>query len=77
LNACGYSLGATFSPTWMDWPMFYSGNSVLARPNMVFFLHMILMDSDANRAMTLGQTARVTEDGCESLSHAPLDLIIK
>jgi Xaa-Pro dipeptidase len=77
LNACGYSLGATFSPTWMDWPMFYSGSSVLARPNMVFFLHMILMDSDANRAMTLGQTVRVTDDGCESLSHAPLDLIVK
>jgi Xaa-Pro dipeptidase len=77
LNACGYSLGATFSPTWMDWPMFYSGSSALARPNMVFFLHMILMDSDANRAMTLGQTVRVTEDGCEPLSRAPLDLIIK
>jgi Xaa-Pro dipeptidase len=57
--------------------MFYSGSSALARPNMVFFLHMILMDSDANRAMTLGQTVRVTEDGCEPLSRAPLDLIIK
>jgi hypothetical protein len=21
-NACGYSLGATFAPTWMDFPMF-------------------------------------------------------
>lgn len=77
LNACGYSLGATFAPTWMDWPMFYSGSSVLARPNMVFFLHMILMDSDADRAMTLGQTVCVTEDGCEPLSRAPLDLIVK
>lgn len=77
LNACGYSLGATFAPTWMDWPMFYTGNAVLAQPNMVFFLHIILMDSDANRAMTLGQTVLVTKEGCEPLSRMPLDLIIK
>lgn len=77
LNACGYSLGATFAPTWMDWPMFYTGNPILAQPNMVFFLHMILMDSDANRAMTLGQTVLVTKDGCEPLSRMPLDLIVK
>jgi Xaa-Pro dipeptidase len=22
MNATGYSLGATFAPNWMDWPMF-------------------------------------------------------
>lgn len=77
MNACGYSLGATYTPTWMDWPMFYTGNPVVAQPNMVFFLHMILMNSNANRAMTLGQTVRVTEDGCEPLSGASLDLIMK
>jgi Xaa-Pro dipeptidase len=77
LNACGYGLGATFAPTWMDWPMFYTGSPILAQPNMVFFLHMILMDSDANRAMTLGQTVLVTKDGCEPLSRMPLDLIVK
>ena len=26
LNACGYSLGARFTPSWMDPPMFYQGN---------------------------------------------------
>jgi Xaa-Pro dipeptidase len=26
LNACGYSLGARFTPSWMDMPMFYQGN---------------------------------------------------
>ena len=26
MNACGYSLGATFAPNWMDWPMLYTGN---------------------------------------------------
>jgi len=32
LNACGYSLGTTFAPNWMDWPMFYHGNPVEAAP---------------------------------------------
>ena len=31
LNACGYSLGATFAPNWMDWPMAYAGQPY-ARP---------------------------------------------
>ena len=26
MNACGYSLGTTFSPNWMDWPMLYTNN---------------------------------------------------
>ena len=32
LNACGYSLGATFAPNWMDWPMFHAGQTYEARP---------------------------------------------
>ncbi len=60
LNATGYSLGTTFAPNWMDWPMFYHGNPVLAAENMVFFLHMILMDSDTNHAMCFGHTVVVT-----------------
>ena len=32
LNACGYSLGARFTPTWMDWPMFYRGNRTESSP---------------------------------------------
>jgi Xaa-Pro dipeptidase len=74
LNACGYSLGATYAPTWMDWPMLYAGNPTPAQPDMVFFIHIILMDSDADRAMSLGQTVRVTETGCEALSKAPLEI---
>ena len=77
LNACGYSLGTTFAPNWMDWPMFYHANPEPAVPGMVFFLHMIVMDSDSGLAMTLGQTVAVGEGGCESLSGAPLDLIVK
>lgn len=75
MNACGYSLGTTFTPTWMDWPMLYTGNPVVAEPNMILFLHMIFVNSDNGRAMTLGHTVRVTETGCERLSRSSLDLL--
>ena len=75
LNACGYSLGTTFSPNWMDWPMLYHGNPVEAAPGMVFFCHMIIFDSERGLAMTLGRTSLITEAGAEPLSRAPLDLI--
>jgi len=77
LNACGYSLGATYAPTWMDWPMLYARNPVEAAPDMIFFIHIILANSDTQRAMTLGQTVRVTESGCERLSRLPLELVVK
>jgi Xaa-Pro dipeptidase len=77
LNATGYSLGTTFAPNWMDWPMFYHGNPVIAAPNMVFFLHMILMDSDTEHAMCFGHTVVVTETGCECLSDRSLDLVVR
>ena len=71
MNACGYSLGATFAPTWMDGPMFHAGNPRPIAPGMVLFVHIIVADSDAGLAMTLGETVIVTEDGRERLSHAP------
>jgi Xaa-Pro dipeptidase len=77
LNATGYSLGTTFAPNWMDWPMFYHANPVIAEENMVYFLHMILMDSDTDHAMCFGHTVVVTETGCEVLSRRSLDLIVK
>ena len=77
LNACGYSLGAVFAPIWMDYPMFYHGNPEPAAPGMVFFLHMILMDSDANLAMSLGETVIVTDGAPERLSSMPLELVAK
>ena len=54
-NACGYSLGAAYGPSWVDPPWFYQGNEVVAVPNMVFFPQVMLMNSDTQRAMTLGQ----------------------
>ena len=77
LNATGYSLGATFAPNWMDWPMFYHGNPVPAKPNMVFFLHIILMDSESGIAMCPGHTVVVTKTGCETLSAHSLDLVVR
>jgi Xaa-Pro dipeptidase len=74
--ACGYALGTTFSPNWMDKPMLYSGNPVLAEPGMVFFLHCIVTDSDRGIAMSLGYTCLVTDDGREVLSKRPLDMIV-
>ncbi len=75
LNACGYSLGATFAPNWMDWPMLYHGNPVEAAPGMVFFIHIILFDAARGLAMTLGRTSIVGATGAEPLSRASLDPI--
>jgi Xaa-Pro dipeptidase len=77
LNACGYSLGAVYPPSWMDWPMFLHGSPVELAPGMVFFLHMVLMDSEAGAAMTLGRTSLITERGSAPLSSAALDLVVK
>jgi Xaa-Pro dipeptidase len=74
--ACGYSLGTTFSPNWMDWPMLFSGNTVLAEPGMVFFLHCIITDSESGIAMSLGHTCLVTGNGREVLSARPLEFIV-
>ena len=75
MNACGYSLGATFSPNWMDWPMLYTGNPYILKPGNVFFMHMILMDSDNQLAMNLGETYLVTENGNERLGKQKIDLV--
>ena len=76
MNACGYSLGATFSPNWMDWPMLYTGNPYVIQPGNVFFMHMILMDSENQLAMNLGETYLVTENGNERLGKQKLDLVV-
>lgn len=76
LAACGYSLGAKFTPSWMDPPMFYAGNQWVLEAGMVMFAHMILMDSDSGTAMCLGRTFLVGINGNECLTDAPLDLIV-
>jgi Xaa-Pro dipeptidase len=76
LNACGYSLGPRFSPSWMEDQMFYEGAPTVMEPGMVFFLHMILMDSATGTAMTLGRTSLVTEAAAEGLSRMPVEMVV-
>ena len=76
MNACGYSLGALFSPNWMDWPMLYTKNPYIIQPGNIFFMHMILMDSENQLAMNLGETYLVTHSGNERLGKKKLDLVI-
>ena len=76
LNACGYSLGALYPPTWMDWPMIYRDNPVAVEPNMVIFMHMILLDWDRRLAMSVGDTVLVTAGGCETLTKMGTGLTV-
>lgn len=77
LNACGYSLGARFTPSWMEREMFYSGNEQSIRADMSLFVHMIIMDSESDTAMTLGHTYLTTDGDPAALSAKSLDLIVK
>ncbi len=74
MAACGYSLGATYRPSWMDVPpMLYAGNAQPALPGMVLFLHAILIDAPAGLAMSLGHTLIVTATGSEVLTRLTPD----
>ncbi|GLS32125.1 Xaa-Pro dipeptidase [Mesorhizobium albiziae] len=77
LNACGYSVGARFTPSWMDMPMFYQGNPEPIAPDMTLFAHMIIMDSETETAMCLGRTYLTTDSQPRPLSRHDLDLIVK
>ena len=75
LNSCGYSLGARFSPSWMEHQMFHAGNPQEIAADMTLFVHMIIMDSETGTAMTLGQTYITTEGAPKPLSRYGLDFI--
>ncbi len=74
LNACGYALGARFTPSWMDAPMFYEANPHVLGADEVYFLHMILMDSDSQTAMCLGRSYVTTQGEAAPLNAPDLDL---
>ena len=74
LNACGYALGARFTPSWMDRPMFYEANPHEIAADEVYFLHMILMDSETETAMCLGRTYVTTAGAAAPLNAPDLDL---
>ena len=55
--------------------MIFTGNPLIIKPGMVFFMHMILMDSKAQLAMNLGETYFVTENRYERLGKQKLDSV--
>ncbi|HEY6114576.1 MAG TPA: Xaa-Pro peptidase family protein [Candidatus Dormibacteraeota bacterium] len=77
LKACGYTMGATFPPTWMEQPMIYRDNPLTLQPNMVFFTHMILSDRETGLTMSLGETSIVTDGAPEVITHVPREPIIR
>jgi Xaa-Pro dipeptidase len=61
----------------MDWPMFYERNPWVIEPGMVFFAHMILMDSETETALCLGRTSIVGEAGPDPVTLPDLDLAVR
>ena len=56
--------------------MIYTNNPYIIQPGNIFFMHMILMDSENQLAMNLGETYLVTGDGNERLGKQKLDLVV-
>jgi len=56
--------------------MLYTGNPYVIQPANVFFMQMILIDSDNVLNMNLGETYLVTENGNERLGKQKLDLVV-
>ncbi len=77
MQACGYGMGAVYTPIWVDFPMFYAGNPLPMQAGQVFFLHMILADAEAGLGYSLGHSVLVTDKGVERLSRQPLDLLVR
>jgi Xaa-Pro dipeptidase len=74
-NACGYGLGVTFAPNWMDWPMFYRDNPEEILPGMVLFYTGGVRDHSDDTIAVCGETFVITETGHERLSRLPLDYV--
>ena len=74
--ACGYALGCTFKPTWMDVPpMIYTGNPLILEPGMVFFVHIMIPDTRTGVMAGIGQTFAIRESGpVELFSCLPTEL---
>jgi Xaa-Pro dipeptidase len=77
LNACGYSMGCAYAPIWVDYPMIFENNPMVIEENMVFFLHMILMNRENRLAMCPGHSVIVGSNGIERLSSKSLNLEVK
>ena len=77
LTVCGYTMGATCPPTWMEQPMIFEGNPLVLEENMTFFTHMILNDRKSGRSMAVAEQAIITTDAPEIITHVPRVPIIR
>ncbi len=78
-SACGYALGCTFRPTWMDVPpMIYAGNPLVMESGMVFFVHVMIPDTRTGVMAGIGQTFAIRESGpVELFSNLPNELFLR
>ena len=76
-NGCGYTMGALWPPTWMEMPMFYTGNPTELRANMTVFNMLILNDYETGLMMTLGEQVIICDDAPETITHVPRDPVIR
>lgn len=76
LAACGYTMGATWPPTWMEQPQIYAGNPVVLAAGMTFFTHMVLVDAETGLTMSLGEQAIITEGEPEPVTTVPHEPIV-
>jgi len=77
LTVCGYTMGATCPPTWMEQPLIFAGNPLVLEENMSFFTHMILNDRESGRSMAVAEQAIITHDEPEIITHVPRTPIIR
>lgn len=77
LTVCGYTMGATCPPTWMEQPMIFEGNPLVLQENMSFFTHMILNDRKSGRSMAVAEQAIITTGAPEIITHVPRQPIIR
>ena len=75
-DACGYTMGATWPPTWMEQPMFYKGNPTVIETNMTFFNMLILNDFESGLIMCLGEQTIITDGQPEVITHVPREPIV-
>lgn len=77
LTVCGYTMGATCPPTWMEQPLIFEGNPLVLEENMSFFTHMILNDRESGRSMAVAEQAIITDAAPEIITHVPRVPIIR
>jgi ectoine hydrolase len=72
----GYSIGLGFQPTWIDYTAsLQPGDRTVLEPNMTF--HMICGMWKGEHNFILSETFRVTDSGCEVMTQAPRELLVR